>query len=453
MNILIVGAGVVGSNLAEDLSMAGHQVSIVDRDQAVMRRCSERMDVLAITGDGGSPSVLKRAGIADAEMVIAVTSVDEVNLVICLLANQFGVKHKIARIRNEEYSGPDAAFDARTIGIDSIISPEGVIVEELLNVLEIPGSSDVATFADGKVLLITFVVGEDAPLAGKRLMDLREAASMAAFLVVALIRNEQTIIPKGDDTIEAGDHIAVMVNADTLPLFLPLIQRRVQPAKRVIISGADLVGLRLARELEKRIDKVVLVERDAQKAEEAARALPETLVLHGEATEPELLREADAERCDFFMALSRDDDYNLLSSLMARRQKVARVACLSISPSYVPVLTSIGLDVVVNPRLVTVGEILRYVRQGPVHTVTRLKESEAEVLEMEVVNKSRAISRPLKELAFPAGAILSAVMRDGEMHIPGGDFQLIAGDVVIVFALPHAIPKIEKFFAKRRFLL
>jgi len=176
-------------------------------------------------------------------------------------------------------------------------------------------------------------------------------------------------------------------------------------------------------------------------------------VLNGEATDPEILREADAEHCDFFMALSRDDEYNLLSSLMARRNKASRVACLSTSPTYVPVLASIGLDVVVNPRLVTVGEILRYVRHGPVHTVTRLKESDAEVLEMEVVPKSRAISRPLKELEFPAGAILSSVMRDGEMHIPGGDFELFAGDVVIVFALPEAIPKIEKFFSRRRLLL
>ena len=453
MNIVIVGGGVVGSNLAEDLSSTGHQVSIVDRDPNIIRRCSERMDVLGIEGSGGSPSVLKRAGIADAEMVIAVTSVDEVNLVICMLANQFGVKHKIARIRNEEYSGPDAAFDAKAIGIDSIISPEGVIVEELLNVLAIPGSSDVATFAEGKVLLVTFVVEADAPLAGKRLMELREASSMAAFLVVALIRDEQTIIPKGDDRIEAGDHIAVMVNADTLPLVLPIISRRVAPCRRVIISGADIIGLRLARELEQRMERVVLIERDAQLAEEAARKLPNTLVLHGEATEPEILREADAERCDFFMALSRDDEYNLLSSLMARRSKVARVACLSISPSYVPVLTSIGLDVVVNPRLVTVGEILRYVRNGPVHTVTRLKESDAEVIEMEVVAKSRALTRPLKELNFPAGAILSAVIRDDEMHIPGGNFKLNQGDVVIVFCLPEAIPKIEKLFSKRRFLL
>jgi len=454
MNILIVGAGVVGSNLAEELSLSGHNVSIVDRDMGVVRKLSERMDVLAISGNAGQPSVLRRAGIADAEMVIAVTDIDEVNLVICMLARTFGVKHKIARIRNEEYAAHyvEHTLDPSALGIDSIINPESLITTTLLKILEIPGSNDVAVFGDGQVLLVTFDISEDAPVAGMRLAALREASQMASFLVVAIFRGEAPLIPKGDDEIHPGDQIAVLVNADTLPLVLPIIQRRVEPAQRVVIYGANLVGQSLARHLQDRLDRVVLIEPDPERAQAAAMQLTRTLVLEGEATEPEVLGEADVAHCDFFMALSGDDESNLLSALMARRQKARRVAVLSQEPDYVPVLRSIGLDVVVNPRLVTVGEILRYIRKGPVHTVARLRESEAEVMELEAMAGSKVVGQPLKSLGFPYGSIIGAVVRKSEVFIPDGNFQIEEGDSVVVFAMPEAIKKIEKLFSRKGLL-
>jgi len=449
MNILIVGAGVVGANLAEELSLSGHNVSIVDRDPAVVRKLTDRMDVLAISGNAGQPSVLRKAGIEDAEMVIAVTNIDEINLVICMLAHTFGVKHKIARIRNEEYAGPHSTLDPSKLGIDSIINPESLITATLLKILEIPGSSDVAVFGDGQVLLVTFDIAEDAPVAGKRLASLREASQMDSFLVVAIFRGEKPLIPKGDDEILAGDQIAVLVNADTLPLVLPLVQRRVAPTHRVVIYGANLIGLSLAESLEQTLDQVVLIEPDPDRAQAAAMQLKGTLVLQGEATEPEILKEADVSHCDCFMAMSDDDESNLLSALMARRHKAPRVAVLSQEPDYLPVLRSIGLDVVVNPRLVTVGEILRYIRKGPVHTVTRLRESEAEVMELEAMAGSTVVSKPLKQLGFPSGSIIGAVVRHSEVFIPDGNFQIEVGDSVVVFALPDAIRKIEKLFSRR----
>lgn len=449
MNILIVGAGVVGSNLAEELSLAGHNVSIVDQDPALVRRLSDRLDVLTVCGNAGQPSVLKRAGICDAEMAIAVTDIDEVNLVICMLARQFGVRHKIARVRNEEYASAEFALDPSQMGIDSIINPESIIGDTLQRILEIPGSNDVATFGRGHVLLVNFDIEQDSPVAGKRLADLREVSRMDSFLVVAIFRQEQALIPKGDDEILVGDQIAVLVNADTLPLVIPIINRRAQAAQRVVIYGASLIGRRLAAALEGRIPRVVLIEPDHDRAQDAAMHLKKTLVLEGEATDHEILREADAEHCDFFMALSLDDESNLLAALMARRFKARKVAVLTQEPHYMPVLRSIGMDVVVNPRLVTVGEILRYIRQGPVHTVTRLKESEAEVMELEAMAGSRVIDKPLKGLDFPHGSIIGAVVRGDDMIIPDGNFQILAGDSVVVFALPAAIKKIEKLFFKR----
>lgn len=451
MKILIVGAGVVGSNLAEELSVAGHNVSIVDRDPAVLRRIAERMDVLTVTGNAGKPSVLKRAGIEDAEMVIAVTNIDEVNLVICMLASKFTVRHKIARIRNEEYAGHYRTLEPAELGIDRIINPESVITQTLTRILEIPGSSDVAVFGDGQVLLVSFDIREDAPLAGKRLAELREAAQMDSFLVAAIFRDEVPLIPMGDDQILAGDHIVVLVNADTLPLVLPLIQQRVQPVQRVVIYGANLIGLSLAATLETTLDKVVLIEPSEQLALVAAQALKQTLVLQGEATDPELMREADVASCDFFMAMSDDDQSNLLSALIARRHDAKRVAVLAQDPEFLPVLRSIGMDVVVNPRLVTVGEILQYIRKGPIHTATRLKESGAEVMELTAVAGSKVVKAPLKEQTFPNGAIIGAVVREGEVTIPDGNFQIQPGDSVVLFALPQAIKKTMKLFSKGRF--
>jgi trk system potassium uptake protein TrkA len=405
---------------------------------------------LAVTGNAGQPSVLRQAGIREAEMVVAVTDIDEVNLVICMVASHYGVRHKIARIRNAEYFQTDAALDPSKVGIDSIISPEGLISDTLLKLLEIPGATDVATFAEGKVLLISFDICAEAPVAGVKLKDLRQMADMDSFLVTAIIRGEQTLIPMGDDEIHDGDHIVVMVHADTLPLVLPLIQRRIQPVQRVVISGAGLIGRRLAAELEHRIDRVVLIERDSSRAQEAARELQKTLVLQGDCTEPELLREGDVRHCQFFMALARDDQYNLLSALMARRQGATRVAVLTQDPRYLPVISSIGIDVVLNPRLFTVGEIMRYIRKGPVHTVTRLRGSDAEIMELEPLAGARVEGTPLMRLDWPAGAIIGAVVHDGGMTIPRGQSVIEAGDHVVVFALPEAIPKIEKLFSKKR---
>lgn len=450
MRIVIVGAGVVGSNLAEDLSLSGNVVSIIDSNPHLVCQLNERMDVLAIAGHGCSPPVLRQAGIEDAEMVLAVTNTDEVNIVICMLAERFGVKHKIARLRNADYVGTHAPLTPLDLGIDTIINPEDIIASELLSILKIPGSTDVAVFAEGKVLLVTFDVEADAPVAGKRLRDLREAAAMDAFLVVAIFRGETALVPRGDDVIEPGDHIAVMVHADTLSLLLPIVHPRGKPVQRVVIYGAELLSRKLAAALQGELDQVVLIEPDVVRAEAVAAELQDTLVLHGSATDPEVLREADVGHCDYFMALSKDDELNLLASLMARRLQARRVVVMTQNPDYMPVLKSIGMDVVINPRLATAGEILRYIRQGQIHTVTRLKESEAEAIELEAEPNATITKRPLKQQDVPNGSIIGAVMRDDEMVIPDGNFQIRPGETVIVFALPEAVPKIERLFTKRR---
>lgn len=452
MRIVIVGAGVVGTHLAEDLSSAGHVVSIVDRSPKLVAELNERMDVLAIQGHGCSPPVLKQAGIEQAEMVLAVTNIDEVNVVICMLAQRYGVQHKIARLRNARYAGPEGPLKPRDLGIDTIIQPEDIIITEVMSILKIPGSTEVASFAGGKVLMVTFDVDEVAPVAGKRLRDLREAAMMASFLVVAIFRHETSLIPRGEDVIQPGDHIAVMVHADTLPLLLPLMQARVRPVERIVIFGGNLLARNLAAKLIAQFPNVTMIVPEADAAERAAAEVRDALVLQGSATDPDVLREAQTENCDYFMAVSKDDELNMLAALMARRHQARRVVVLAQNPDYLPVLKSIGMDVVINPRLATAGEILRYIRQGQIHTVTRLKESEAEAIELEAVPDAPITRKPLKELEIPSGSIIGAVLRDGDMLIPDGSCQIKAGEAVVVFALPEAIPRIERLFAKRKLL-
>ncbi|MCA9666026.1 MAG: Trk system potassium transporter TrkA [Myxococcales bacterium] len=453
MRIVIVGAGVVGSNLAEELSNSGHAVSVVDAGASIIRRLDNRMDVLCVRGNGAQPSVLRRAGIDDAEMCIAVTSTDEVNVVISMLARKFGVKHKIARLRSDEYVGPDAMLRPEELGIDTAINPESIIVQTLSRIVDIPGAIDASTFAEGQVLLVTFNVEEGAPVVGKRLAELRSTAE-ASFLIVAVFRGERPIVPRGDDRLMVNDHVAVITRCDTIDTMVPLFVARPEPVRRVVVYGATLVGVRLVRELhssKKKLERVVLIEPDEDRAEQAAAELSnDTLVLHGEASDPEVLREAIADHCDFFFAMSRDDESNMLAALMARRHNAHRVAVLSQEPHYVPVLSNIGLDVVLNPRLVAVGEILKFIRRGAIHMVTRLRDSEAEVMELEAVPGSQITKHPIKEIEFPHGGIIGAVLRDGEMLIPNGDCQIVEGETCVVFALPEAIKRLEKLFSRKR---
>jgi trk system potassium uptake protein TrkA len=450
MRILIVGAGVVGSNLASELSAAGHVVSVVDDDTTLVHELNERLDVLAIQGNGAQPSVLRKAGIEDSQMVIAVTNIDEVNLVICMLAARFGVQHKIARIRNEEYAGPNATLKPSELGIDTIINPEYILTGKLLRILDTPGATDCALFAEGHVQLVTFDINEESPIAGVKLKDVRAMAKAYSFLVAAIFRGDESLVPRGDDEIRAGDHIAVIANADTVQLILPLMQKQVQRVERVVIYGADMVGRNVAQMLQDRLERVVLIEPRTREAQRAATSLLGTLVLNGKATDPDVLREADLEHCDYFLALSDNDQDNLLAALVARHAGARHTALIARDPHFMPVLSSIGMEVVLNPRLATVGAILTHIRRGQIHVVTRIKESEAEVIELEADKGSKITKRPLKELDLPDGALVVAALRDDEMQIPDGNFQVRPGETVLVFALPQAIEKIERLFAKRR---
>lgn len=452
MQILIVGAGVVGYQLAEELSQEGHDISIIGLDPAKIKKVKEKLDVLAFQGNACQPSVLIKAGIETSEMVIAASNVDEINIMICAMAHKFNVKKKIARIRNLEYTGKDKIFDPKELFVDMAINPDEIIIDFIGKIIETPGAMNVAEFAGGEIQLRGFEIPGDAPIVGKKLFELNSIYSLDSFLITGISRNGEMIIPKGEDRIQTGDHIYILVARDLLPLILPMLNKHVDTIQKVVIHGANSIGLNVAKRLEEKIDSVILIEPNAEKAELAASTLNKTTVLYGGATDQDLLKDANISNADFFMALSDDHECNLLSSLLSKKQGAKKVIIITDNPDYLPILDSIDMDIVINPRLLTVGAILQHIRRGRIQSVVKLGENETEVIELIPDPKSPVVGKKLSQIKFPKGAIVGAIIRNGDMIVPYGESIIEAGESVIVFALPQAIPKIETLFGKRKLL-
>lgn len=450
MRILIVGAGIVGSNLARELSSEGHDISLIEADPAIVKRLSDKLDVLLINGDGTSQKILKEAGIREVEMIIAVTSSDEANILVCSIARGFHIPRKIARVRNPEYTAADSVINIGELGVDLLVNPDETIVNSLVKMIETPGATDVAEFAGGKILLRGFKVPRGSPICNKKLSELKEASSLDSFLIAAVSRNGRLTIPRGNDLISADDTIFVLVAEETLPLFLPFVNRSIDEVGSVVIFGASIVGCKLAEALEQKLDRVTLIEPDEERAEAAATQLAKTEVVNGEATDKGVLEGANIHEASFFIAATVDDEANLLASLLARECGAKRTIVVTQNPDYISVLESIGIDVVLNQGLVTTSKILQFIRKGKIMSVVKLHESEAEIIELEVDSKSCLVGKRLRDVNYPEGAIVGAVMRENAMIIPNGDTEIKAGDGAVVLARPEAIPAVEKLFAKKK---
>ncbi|MCZ6603381.1 MAG: Trk system potassium transporter TrkA [Planctomycetota bacterium] len=445
MRILVVGAGVVGSNLASQLSLEGHDIAVIEEKQEIVRRLSDRLDIYAVQGNGGSPSVLEQAGIKESQMVIAVTESDTLNMTVCLLAHQRGVETKIARVRNPEYSSLQKDFH-----IDRMINPEGLVVESILKLIEVPGTTEVADFADGRLLLRAFDVAADSKLTGKYLHQVKPLMEGSPFVVVGISRGEEFLIPSGKDRFYAGDRILVLLPKTSLSRFLVLLNLEERPAEKAVLYGAGRLGIKVAARLEGILDKLVVIEPDEEKAAAASSQLFQALVLRGQATDLDLLWEADIQTADYFLALGSDEESNVMSSLLAKKHGAKRAIVLTQQPDYVPILDSIGLDIIINPRLVTVSAILQHLRRGRILSVVKFHEREGEAIELVAEPHSGSVGKPLKNLKIPKGAIVGAVFRDGEAVIPDGETIIEPNQRLIVFALPEAIPKVEILFSRKK---
>ena len=452
MKILIIGAGAVGFSIAKQLSAEGHDISIVDANPKLIRKIAEKLDVSIIAGNATSPSVLESAGVQEADMVLAVTTSDEVNIVTCILASKYGngKKIKIARIRNSEFTGNKSIFKHNGFCVDHMINPEQIIVESIIKILETPGATFAVDFPIGDVVLRGFHVPEDAPLVGLKFSELEDIEYTDSFLIVYIQRDGEMITPSHSTTISPDDTIFVLISKIGLPYFLPMVNRRADEVEKVIIYKASRTGMLLAERLENSPIAVTIIEPEKDKAEMAAASLRTAVVLHGDATEIDVLKDAAVEITDIFIALSENEQTNLLASLLAKKNGTKKTIVLTNEPDLVHIINQVDVDVVVNPRLVTASAILQHVRRGQILSIAKLGDSEAEAIELIAEEGSEVVKKPLQKIRFPKNTILGTIVRNNTMLLPKGVEAINPGESVVVFTLPDDIERVQALFSKKK---
>jgi K+ transport systems, NAD-binding component len=452
MKILIIGAGAVGFSIAKQLSAEGHDISVVDENPELSRKISEKLDVSVITGNGTSPRVLESAGVQEAHMVLAVTTSDEVNIVACIIASKYGTgkKIKIARIRNGEFTGNKSIFEHNGFCVDHMINPEQIIVESIIKIIETPGATFAVDFLIGDVVLRGFHVPEDAPLVGLTFSELEETEYTDSFLIVYIQRDDEMITPSHSTTILSDDNIFVLISKTGLPYFLPMVNRRADEVEKVIIYKASRMGMLLAKRLENSPIAVTIIEPEKDKAVMAAASLKNAVVLHGDATEIDVLKDAAVATADIFIALSENEQTNLLTALLAKKNGAKKTIVLTNEPELVHIIKQIDVDVVVNPRLVTASYILKHIRRGQIQSIAKLGDSEAEAIELIAEEGSEIVKKPLKKIRFPKKSILGAIVRNNTMLLPKGIEAINPGESVIVFTLPDDIERVQALFSVKK---
>ena len=442
MRVIVVGAGIVGHTIAKKLSSEGQDVVVIEKEEKRLNDLSETLDVKLVHGSGSSPKALLEAEIERSDMVIAVTDSDEVNMIACLIAGtQSKVPKKIARIRNPDYTQLTALLEEGNLNIDFTINPERVTAERILKILEVPGATDIVDFSNGLVKLIGLRLDEDCPLLGKKLNDLRQEHKI---LLSGVYRGSRTIVPRGNIVLKAGDLVFVVTVPESINKVLNLFGKSEEAGRKVVIVGGGNIGMYLAQKLGEMNFQAKIVERNEQRCSFLAETLEKTLVLHGDGTDEELLREESIENVDTFIAVTSDEEDNILISLLAKNLGASRVISLINKPEYISLISSLGVDIVVSPRAASVSGILQFVRRGKVVSVTTLMEERMEALETIAMETSDIVNKPIKKIKFPEGAMIGAVVRGDEVIIPDGETIVKPDDKVIIFALHKSVAEVEK---------
>ncbi|MDO8811965.1 MAG: Trk system potassium transporter TrkA [Gallionella sp.] len=450
MKILILGAGQVGSTVAESLVSEANDITIVDSDGDKLRVLQDRLDLRTLTGNAAHPSTLEQAGIADTDILLAVTQSDEVNLVACkLAASLYNTPTRIARIRSADYLARPEVFNAENFCVDFSICPEQILTEYITKLIEFPEALQVLEFADGKASLVAVRAFEGGPLVGKPLSFLRTHMPQVETRVAAIFRKDRSLIPKGDTVVEDGDEIFFIAATGNIRSVLSEMRRMDKPAKRVMIVGGGNIGRRLAKALEHDY-QVKLIEHNKKSCEKLAGELANTLVLYGDGTDEKLMQQEHVGDVDVFCALTNDDENNIMSSLLAKQGGARKVIALINRSAYVGLVQGGKIDIALSPAYVTIGSLLAYVRQGDVAVVHSLRRGAAEALELVAHGdrqSSRVVGRRIDEIDLPEGATIGAVVRGDQVIMGHRDVSIEAEDHVIVFVINKAmVRKIEKLF-------
>lgn len=449
MKIVICGAGQVGWQIARHLSGERNDVTVIDNNAELIRRATDALDVQGVTGFASHPDVLDQAGARDADLIIAATHSDEVNMVTCQIAHSvFHVPRKIARLRSSAYLDAIYSDLYRTdhLPIDVVISPEREVAKAALQRLSAPSTFDVETFMDDRVILLGILLEEDCPALNTPLRQLNEIFSSLRTIVAGVRRESRLFAPDAGDQLFAGDQIYVITYKEDVKRTLEIFGKPAQKQERVVILGAGNVGLSVAQALESRPDRIraKLIERDRHRAEFAADRLERTIVLNGDGLSAELLEEAAVPTSDAVLAVTDDDKTNILASIRAKQAGAKMAIALINDPTLVPLMGALDIDAYINPRATTVSTILRHIRHGRVRDIYSIGDAEAEVMEAQVLSTSPMSGKAIRDIDFPEGALIGAVQKGDKIIKPLSDTRIEEGDIVLIFALTHDVPEVER---------
>lgn len=443
-----MGAALIAARLIRE----GNEVTIVEKDAERCLELDEHLDAKIVQGSAGSVRTLREAGLDKAEMLIAETNSDEINLLCCMIAQaDSSVKVKVARVRTHEFQQWERILTRMGLQVDRIIHPETDIMQRIMRVLDLPGVSDILDFADGAIKLFGMNVNPDSWFAGKTVVELDAANPPKDSLIALIFRGQEVIIPHGAQRLEPGDHIYICTTRECLDDVFAFmgIQKR-KAIQRATIVGGRQIGIWVAEELERMGVSVKLIERDPQRCELISTILDKTVVIHDDGTDQRTLEEENIEGADAFLALTRDDADNIIASLQARRLGARKIVALVNQPNHLPIIRRLGINTSISQRLTAVDMVLRYVRKGRVLSVTTFheeREEEAEAIELIAGRGSKFVNKKLREIRFPQGAIVGAIARpDGEVCVPRGEATIHEGDRVIFFTLESAVPELESAF-------
>ena len=452
MKVVILGAGQVGSSLAETLSQENNDVVIVDTDEKQLQLIRERMDISTITGIASHPDILEQAGVADADMLIAVTNSDEVNMIACRIAfTLFHTPKRIARVRAAQYlSRQQQLFEENSLAINILISPEELVTSHIQRLIKYPGALQVLDFADGRVQLVSVRARKDGALVGQEIQAIREHIPQVDTRVAAIYRKGHSINPKRDTIIEADDEVFFIVDRKNTRKVMRELRRRDQPNRRIMIAGGGNIGRRLAINLEQDY-QVKLIDYNRNTTRRLSEELEKTIVLHGDVSDEALLREENIDSVDVFCALTNDDEANIMSSLLAKRMGANKVMALINRTAYVDLVESGDIDLAISPQQATIGSLLAHIRQGDVAMVHSLRKGAAEALETVAHGdhgSSRVVDRKIEEIPLPEGVNIGAIVRNGQVIISHHDTIIRENDHVILFLIDKKhIHTVESLFS------
>jgi trk system potassium uptake protein TrkA len=445
MRIVIAGMGDVGYHLAKQLSSEEHDIIAIDMDQQRLSHSDSMADILTINGSSTSISILKQAQVERADLFVAVTSFEEVNVTSAILAKKLGAKKTIARIGNSEYLDNDVAINFAEIGVDFMIYPEELAAREMVNLILRSAATDVMDFEGGKLSVIGLRLDKDAPVIRKTIVEIAKEFETFDFRIVALHRNLRTIIPKGNDKFFPNDQVFVIAKPEGNNVVMKLAGKEDIKFDNIMILGGSKIGRRVAQLLEDKM-RIKLIESDEEKTIMLADNLKNTLVIRGDGRDIDLLAQEGIIDVDAFVAVTEDAETNIITCLMAKHLGVKKAIALVDKVDYIPLTQTIGLDSLINKKIIAANNISRFIRKSEVLALSTIEGIDAEILEYVVQPDSKVTKKPIKDLNFPKEAIIGGIVRGEESIIAVGDTKIQNGDRVVVFSLPGGVKKTENFF-------